>query len=122
MELTHAGPQDADREAAPRAPSGIVCSDLVGPIKSHGGQLDEGYNRHIRPIAESTTTDIPATNILIQKPNGLVLRSYRPPRPMKTPLRRAAYVPQRLRIASGKTNKKRMRVYLDISLFGPTSN
>src|SRR5580765_2191251 len=28
-ELTHAGPEDAAREAELRAPSGVVCSDLV---------------------------------------------------------------------------------------------
>ncbi len=27
MELTHAGPKDAAREAELKAPSGIVCSD-----------------------------------------------------------------------------------------------
>ena len=29
MELTHAGPKDAVREAELKAPSGVVCSDLV---------------------------------------------------------------------------------------------
>jgi hypothetical protein len=28
-ELTHAGPEDADREAELRRPSGVVCSDFV---------------------------------------------------------------------------------------------
>jgi hypothetical protein len=29
MELTHAGPIDAAREAEPNAPTGVVCSDFV---------------------------------------------------------------------------------------------
>jgi hypothetical protein len=29
MELTHAGPKTASREAELRRPSGVVCSDLV---------------------------------------------------------------------------------------------
>ena len=32
MELTHAGPEDAAREAELSAPSGVVCSDLVSPF------------------------------------------------------------------------------------------
>ena len=31
IELTHAGPKDAAREAELRATSGVVCSDLVKP-------------------------------------------------------------------------------------------
>jgi len=37
-ELTHAGPEDAAREAELSAPSGVVCSDLVGLL--HTGLLD----------------------------------------------------------------------------------
>jgi len=32
LELTHAGPKDAAREAELKAPSGIVCSDFVSPF------------------------------------------------------------------------------------------
>jgi len=34
-ELTHAGPEDAAREAELSAPSGVVCSDFVSPLIRH---------------------------------------------------------------------------------------
>jgi hypothetical protein len=33
--LTHAGPEDATREAELTVPSGVVCSDRVGPLRFH---------------------------------------------------------------------------------------
>src|SRR3954454_15651846 len=35
MELTHVGPKDVARKAELRWPSGVVCSDLVGPPLHH---------------------------------------------------------------------------------------